>query len=170
MMNQRRHRCRSAMRDTVVPEVVAVRDTVTPEASVRDALRRRLEILAFVLLCSFGSVSAAWQVRDWGDALSRVDPFSEANAIREVRNFLDTGITANDGLGNVLRPGLYTDQGFQGFPVLRAESVTQSGVHTHYAPGPEYLLYAAMRLLGPHPISRLRILPLIITWAAAVFF
>jgi hypothetical protein len=135
-----------------------------------DALRRRVEVVAFVLLCSLGSLSAAWHMRNWGDALSPVDAFSEANAIREVRNFLDTGITMNDGLGNVLRPGLYPDQGFQGFPTLRAASVTPSGVYTHYPPGPEYLLYAAMRLLGPHPISRLRILPLIITWAAAVFF
>ncbi|HVC60632.1 MAG TPA: hypothetical protein VND19_09770 [Acetobacteraceae bacterium] len=70
----------------------------------------------------------------------------------------------------MLRPGLYPDQGFEAYPDLRAQSVTPSGVYTHYPPGPEYLLYVAMRLLGPHPISRLRILPLAISWGAAVFF
>ena len=148
-MGQRRHRFPSAM-----PEF----------------LRLRLEVLAFVLLCSLGTLAAAWQVRDWGDALSPIDAFSEANAIREARNFMDTGIAANAGLGNVMRPGLYPNEGFEGYPLLAGPSVTPSGVYTHYPPGPEYLLYATMRLLGPEPVSHLRILPLGITWAAAVFF
>ena len=129
-----------------------------------------LKVLAFVLLCSVGSISAAWNVRNAGNALSQVDAFSESNAIREVRNFLDTGIAANDGLGNVLRPGLYSEEGFEGHPETRAHSLTPSGVYTHYPPGPEYILYVAMRLLGTHPIARLRIVPLMITWLAAVFF
>ena len=134
-----------------------------------EAFRRSLILVGFVLLCSFGALSAAWQVRNWGDALSPVDAYSEANAIREVRNFLDTGITANDGLGNVLRPGLYPDQGFAGDPAGRAAYLTPSGVYTHYPPGPEYLLYVAMRVLGPQPISHLRVLPLVVCWAAALY-
>jgi len=132
--------------------------------------RASLALFGFILLCSIGSLSAAWQVRNWGNNLSRVDPFSESNAIREVRNFLDTGITANDGLGNVLRPGLYPHQGFEGYPATRPHSVTPSGVYTHYPPGPEYILYVATKLLGAQPISRLRIVPLTLTWLAAVFF
>ena len=135
-----------------------------------EAWRCRLLTFGFLLLCSLGSLSAAWQVRNWGDSLSPVDPFSEANTIREARNFLDTGLAANDGLGNVLRPGLYPAEGFEAYPELRAQSVTPSGVYTHYPPGPEYLLYGAMRVLGPHPVARLRLLPLTISWAAAVFF
>lgn len=135
-----------------------------------DAVRRNLVLLGFVLLCSIGSVSAAWQVRNWGDTLSPVDLFSESNAIREARNFLDTGIAADDGLGDVLRPDLYPEEGFQGHPATRAHSLTPKGIYTHYPPGPEYILYVAMRLLGTHPISRLRIVPLMITWLTTLFF
>jgi len=133
-------------------------------------IQNRLNILLFVLLCSIGSIGAAWQVRNWGDALSSADPFSEANVIIEVHNFFDTGLSADDGLGNVLRPDLYPDQGFQGHPETRPHSVTPSGVYTHYPPGPEYILYAAMHVLGTNPISLLRIVPLTVTWLAAVFF
>jgi hypothetical protein len=55
-----------------------------------DAVLRSLVLLGFVLLCSIGSLSAAWQVRNWGDELSPVDPFFESNTIREARNSLDT--------------------------------------------------------------------------------
>ena len=133
-------------------------------------MRNRLSVLLFLLLCSVGSIGAAWQVRNWGDALSGADPFSESNVIREVHNFLDTGLLANAGLGNVLRPDLYPDEGFQGYPESRPHSVTPSGIYTHYPPGPEYILYVAMRVLGTHPISLLRGVPLTITWLAAVFF
>ena len=100
----------------------------------------------------------------------RSTSFSESNAIREARNFLDTGIAADDGLGDVLRPDLYPEEGFQGHPATRAHSLTPKGIYTHYPPGPEYILYVAMRLLGTHPISRLRIVPLMITWLTTLFF
>lgn len=133
-------------------------------------LRRYLPLLGFLLLCSLGTISAAWDARNLGDGLSRVDPFSEANAIREVWNFRDYGIAANDGLGNVLRPGMYPGEGFAGHSEYWPHSLGPTGVYTHYPPGPEYLLYVATKIFGPSPVSRLRILPLVICWGAALFF
>lgn len=131
--------------------------------------RRRLGLIGFLLLCSLGSLAAAWDVRGWGDALSRVDPYSEANAIREARNFLDHGLWQNAGLGTVFYPGLYPTEGYAGDPEHRF-GVTPEGVYTHYPPGPEYLLYGAMRVLGPSPVWHLRLLPIAITWLATLYF
>jgi hypothetical protein len=44
-------------------------------------LGRHLGLVAFLLLCSAGSLLAGWNMRNWGDALSPVDPYSEANAL-----------------------------------------------------------------------------------------
>jgi hypothetical protein len=137
---------------------------------MRLVLRRHLPLLGFLLLCSVGTISAAWNVRNLGDGLSRVDPFSEANTIREVWNFREYGIASNEGLGNVLRPGMYPDEGFAGHPEFWPHSLSPTGVYTHYPPGPEYLLYAATKIFGPSPVSLLRIVPLVICWGAALFF
>lgn len=134
-----------------------------------DFVRRRLAILLFLVLCSAGSCYSVWQVRDWGDRLSIVDDFSEANALREVRNFLEQGLTRYDGLGNVLYPGMYPDEGFAHEPKLQKYYLTSEGVYTHYPAGAEYLLYAAAKLFGPEPVSRLRLLPISIGWAAMLF-
>jgi hypothetical protein len=132
-------------------------------------MRERLAVIGFVLLCSLGALSAGWQVSQWGDSLSRVDPFSEANAIREARNFLEHGLRRTAGLGEVYYPGLYPDDGFAAeAPDLRF-GVTPEGVYTHYPPGPEYLLYTAIVLLGPTPVWHLRLLPIAITGAASIW-
>lgn len=136
-----------------------------------EAPGRRLWLLAFLVLCGAGTVLEGWKMRDRGDALSPVDPFSEANALREVDDFRAQGLVRDAGLGNVLFGPRYPDQGF---PTTtgeeRARSVTPGGVYTHYPPGPEYLLYGAEALFGPEPVSRLRLLPLGFCAAAAVFF
>ena len=136
-----------------------------------EVLGRRLRLLAFLLLCGAGTMFAGWQMRDWGDALSPVDAYSEANALREVDGFRAQGITHDAGLGNVLFGSRYPDDGFAAtHGEKRARSLTPSGVYTHYPPGPEYLLYAAEALFGPEPVSRLRLVPLACCGAAALFF
>ena len=135
-----------------------------------DRVRRALWLSAFLLFCSLGSILAAWQNRDAGDTLSAADPYSEANLLREVHNFLEHGIGAYDGLGNVIYPGLYPTEGFADHPELMAHTVTPEGVYTHYPPGPEYLAYVAAKLFGPSPVSRMRIVPLVFSWTAVLFF
>jgi hypothetical protein len=136
-----------------------------------EAPRRRLWLLAFLLLCSAGTLIAGWQMRDWGNGLSPVDAISEANALREVDGFRAQGLGRDAGLGNVLYGPRYPNEGF---PIAvgdeRTHTLTPSGVYTHYPPGPEYLLYLAESVFGPEPVSRLRLLPLAICWAADVFF
>jgi hypothetical protein len=136
-----------------------------------EGVRRRLWLLGFLLLCSAGTIIAGWQMRDWGNALSPVDAFSEANALREVDGFRAQGLGRDAGLGNVLYGPRYPDEGF---PTAvgdeRTHTVTPNGVYTHYPPGPEYLLYLAEAVFGPEPVSRLRLLPLAISCAADVFF
>jgi hypothetical protein len=51
------------------------------EVSMTKGLGRHLGLVAFLLLCSAGSLLAGWNMRNWGDALSPVDPYSEANAL-----------------------------------------------------------------------------------------
>ena len=136
-----------------------------------DRVRRTAWLIAFLLFCSLGALSATCDVWRHGDALSPVDPYSEANTVRGARNFLDTGLTVNAGLANLLRPGLYDDEGFAGDDLAhRTRSLQPNGVYTHYPPGPEYLLYAAMRVFGATPLTPLRSVPLLISWAATLFF
>lgn len=132
-------------------------------------LRSRLAILLFVLLCGTGALCSLAQVRHWGNELSVVDTFSEANALREVRNFLDDGLMKYQGLGMVYRADMYPGQGFSGSPADRIHGVTAEGVYTHYPPGPEYLLYVSARVLGMDPVSRLRLVPICVGWAAVLF-
>lgn len=131
---------------------------------------RRLRVLGFIALCLLGAAQAAWHAWHWGDGLSPVDPFSEANAIREAEGFRAKGLWHDAGLGNVLLGPRYPQDGFVAVTGDDLErSVTPGGVYTHYPPGPAYLLHAAMALLGPEPVARLRVLPLAVSAAAAVF-
>jgi hypothetical protein len=134
------------------------------------AVRDKLITLLFVLLCSAGALFSIWQVRGWGNALSLADPYSEANALREVRHFLEDGVTQHDGLGTVFYPGMYPTEGFAAEPDASRFGVSPEGVYTHYPPGAEYLLYAEARLMGREPVSRLRSLPIAIGWAAMLYF
>ncbi len=135
-----------------------------------DLIRSRVGIVLFVLLCGSGAMFSIWQVRDWGNDLSLVDPYSEANVLREARHFREDGLTRHYGLGTVLYPGMYSSAGFATESDVSKYGVSPEGVYTHYPPGPEYLLYAATKLLGPEPVSRLRLLPIAIGWAAVVYF
>jgi hypothetical protein len=136
-----------------------------------EALGRRIWLLAFILLCGASTMLEGWKMRDWSNALSPVDPSSEANALREVDGFRAQGLAHDAGLGNVLFGTRYPDQGFPTtFGEERARSVTPSGIYTHYPPGPEYLLYVAEMAFGPEPVSRLRLVPLALCGTAAVFF
>ena len=133
-----------------------------------DRFRRAIGIFAFILLCSAGTIMSAWRVRDWHDGLSPVDAYSEANALREVDGFRAQGIGHDAGLGNVLYGSRYPEAGFAASAQDRACCLSPNGVYTHYPPGPEYLLYATEGLLGQHPVSRLRALPLLVGWIAAI--
>ena len=134
-----------------------------------------------ILLCSAGFPGAIGQVSTWGDNLSRVDSGSEANALREVRHFLEDGVGRYYGLGNVKYPGMYPDDGateasldknYDAGPerdYIAEHAFSPEGVYTHYPPGPEYLIYASARLLGFEPVWRLRLVPIAVGWAATIF-
>jgi len=124
----------------------------------------------FILLCGSGALWSFARVSDWGNELSPVDPYSEANVLREVRHFLEEGLTRHYGLGTVLYPGLYPTEGFASDPDLSVFGVSPEGVYTHYPPGPEYLAWLTAKLFGAEPVSRLRLLPISVGWAAMVFF
>jgi hypothetical protein len=146
-----------------------------------DLLRQRATLVLFLLLCSAGSLNSILSVRDWGNRLSRVDADSEANTLREVRHFLEDGPGKYYGLGNINYPGMYPDDGITEASLdgpygnaaetryVRNHVLTPEGVYTHYPPGPEYLTYAAAKLLGPEPVSRLRLLSIAVGWAAMIF-
>ena len=136
---------------------------------MKHPFRRRLATVLFLLLCGIGAFRAMAQIRNMGNELADVDRYSEANVLREVRNFLEQGLTRAHGLGNVYYPGLYPEDGFAREPEIARISVTQEGIYTHYPPGPEYLALAAAKLFGPEPVSRLRMLPIALGWAAMLF-
>ena len=122
------------------------------------ASRGRFWLTAFILLCLAGTIYRTWEIRHWGDALSRVDPFSEANTLREVDGFRAQGFWHDAGLGNTLFGPRYPNDGFWiSVGEERLHTVTPSGVYTHYPPGPEYLLYLAEAMFpilrGPSRVS-----------------
>jgi hypothetical protein len=77
-----------------------------------EGLGRQLWLLAFLLLCVAGTMLAGWNMRNWGNALSPVDAYSEANALREVDGFRAQGLAHDAGLGNVLFGHRYPGKGF----------------------------------------------------------
>jgi len=133
-------------------------------------MRDRAMIWLFLMLCSAGAICSLARVRDMGNELSPVDSYSEANLLREVRHFLESGVASHYGLGTVLYPGMYPAEGFAAEPDISLFGISADGVYTHYPPGPEYLTYIAAKFVGLEPVSRLRLLPIAIGWAATVFF
>ena len=128
--------------------------------------RRVVSVLFFLALCASGPIICAWLVAGWGDRLSYVDQYSEANVLREVRHFLEDGLARHYGLGTVYYPGMYPEDGFAVEKNVSMYGVSSEGVYTHYPPGPEYLAYAAARVFGPTPVSHLRLVPITIGWVA----
>ena len=122
--------------------------------------------LVFLALCAVGPIICGWLVAGWGDRLSYVDQYSEANVLREVRHFLEDGVTRHYGLGTVYYPGMYPEDGFAAEKDVGMYGVSSEGVYTHYPPGPEYLAYAAARVFGLSPVSHLRLFPITIGWLA----
>ncbi|MGF6313299.1 hypothetical protein ABIB82_007451 [Bradyrhizobium sp. i1.8.4] len=122
--------------------------------------------LCFLALCAVGPIICLWLVAGWGDRLSYVDQYSEANVLRELRHFLEDGLASHYGLGTVYYPGMYPEDGFAAEKDVSMYGVSSEGVYTHYPPGPEYLAYAAARVFGATPVSHLRLLPITIGWVA----
>src|SRR5437868_3408483 len=128
--------------------------------------RRVASVLFFLTLCAAGPIICAWLVAGWGDRLSYVDQYSEANVLREVRHFLEGGLPRHYGLGTVYYPGMYPEDGFAAEKDASMYGVSSEGVYTHYPPGREYLAYAAARVFGLTPVSHLRLVPITIGWLA----
>jgi len=135
-------------------------------ASFRLRLPFSLSFLAFLILCAVGPIICVWLISGWGDSLSYVDRYSEANILREVRHFLEDGLARHYGLGTVYYPGMYPEDGFAAESDVSMYGVSSEGVYTHYPPGTEYLAYAAARMFGPNPVSHLRVVPIMIGWLA----
>ena len=132
---------------------------------------RRARLLLFVLLCCAGTGIAAVQALNAGNELSSADAYSEANVLREVDGFRAQGFWHDAGLGNVLFGNRYPKIGFTTAPsFVLAHSVGPGGVYTHYPPGPEWIAFVAESVLGDDPVSRLRVVPLVIGAIAAIFF
>ena len=134
-----------------------------------DVVRHRISTALFVLLCVVGALSWVAETRGWRNELSNVDRYSEANILREVRNFNEQGLTRHLGLGNVLYPGMYPNDGFARPGEDTTLTLTPDGIYTHYPPGPEYLLYAAEKLFGSEPVSTLRVVPIAVGWCSLLF-
>jgi hypothetical protein len=99
-----------------------------------ERLGRHLGLLAFLLLCSAGTLLAGWNMRNWGNALSPVDSFSEEDALREVDGFRAQGLAHDAGLGNVLFGHRYPGKGFPNTFEFKQNVTTDSGVYTHALP------------------------------------
>jgi hypothetical protein len=116
-----------------------------------ERLGSHLGLLAFLLLCSAGMFLAGWNMGNWGNALSPVGSFFEANALREVDGFRAQGLAHDAGLGNVLFGHRYPGKGFPNTFEFKQNVTTDSGVYTHYPPGPEYLLLSRSPRYKPGP-------------------
>ena len=132
---------------------------------------RNVRFLLFLMLCCVGTAIVGVQALSSGNGLSSADLDSEANVLREADGFRAQGFWHDAGLGNVLFGHRYAKYGFLGeTPGKLEKSVTETGVYTHYPPGPEYILFVAQQVLGSEPVSRLRVVPLALCGAAMLYF
>ena len=58
---------------------------------VTEARTHRLWLAAFILLCLAGTIYRTWELRHWETRSRAIDPFSEANTLREVDGFRARG-------------------------------------------------------------------------------
>lgn len=96
------------------------------------------------------------------------DGYSEANTIRGATSFIEHGITHYEGLPDTCYGGILPNVGR--FSIAKQMGIPCTGAYTHYPPGPEYLGWFGMLIVGKDNWRLLRLLPFLLTIVVGIFF
>jgi hypothetical protein len=101
------------------------------------------------------------------------DGYSEANTIRGGTGFIEKGITSMKGLPDTCYNNLIPTEGRIGFARSKTGDPNAScaGVaYIHYPPGPEYMAWLGMNIVGKENYTLLRLLPITLSVFVGMFF
>jgi hypothetical protein len=101
------------------------------------------------------------------------DGYSEANTIRGGTGFIKNGVTSMSGLPDTCYGDLLGDRGRVGFMRKKKNNPTAScagRAYIHYPPGPEYMAWLGMSVVGTESYKLLRLLPIALSVIVGYFF
>jgi hypothetical protein len=101
-----------------------------------------------------------------GDVSPIADGFSEANTVRGAVSFHEQGISIHSGLPDIIYGDLLPHRG----AITGKVQGTPSYGYTHYPPGPEYMAWLGMHLVGVGNFNALRFLPILLSVLVGFFF
>lgn len=131
--------------------------------------------LKFLQILLFGLVLKEMiYITTFKDVVSPIaDGYSEANTIRGATGFIDKGVTSMSGLPDTCYQSLLGDRGRVGFVRTKRKNPNAScegSAYIHYPPGPEYMSWLGMNIVGKSNYTFLRLLPLSLSLIVGLFF
>lgn len=94
------------------------------------------------------------------------DGYSEANTIRGGTFFVEEGLTKYFGLPDLCHSNQFADTGFMG----SGPDGCADRIYTHYPPGPEYMAWLGLSVVGIGNYYALRLLPIGLSILVGFFF
>lgn len=104
----------------------------------------------------------------YGNVSPIADGHSEANAVRGGASFIDLGLAKNSGLPDICHGDLLPKKG--GLAKERTGELACPDVYTHYPPGPEYLVWLGMNVVGKNNWPLIRFIPLFLSLFIGLFY
>lgn len=106
-------------------------------------------------------------IATFGDDTSPIaDGYSEANTIRGGTYFVEKGLTEYYGLPDLCHSNQFPKTGFLG----SGPGGCNGRIYTHYPPGPEYMAWLGLSIVGVGHYYALRLLPILLSVLVGVFF
>jgi hypothetical protein len=136
-----------------------------PVTSAKDGIDYRIAVFFLILLCAVPPLMQVDLSFVLGNHLSIAEPYSEADVLRAAHNYYDNGFRINAGLADI---DYGDDYPFEGDVMLHHG--LSHFIYTHYPPGPEILAGLMMKVLGPGHVPWMRLLPITVSFAGALFF
>jgi hypothetical protein len=95
------------------------------------------------------------------------DGYSEANTIRGAVFFHEKGLMFHHGLADIDYGDILLERGTA---KGKQPGTNSDGAYTHYPPGPEYVAWLGMYLIGVGHFNALRFIPIILSILVGIFF
>ncbi len=154
------------MRNGALDEEVALKKITT--FALQNPLRFLMIIFSLLVL------KEVVYITTFKDVVSPIaDGYSEANTIRGGTGFIEKGITSMKGLPDTCYKNLFPTEGRLGFVRSKTGDPNSScagAAYIHYPPGPEYMAWLGMNLVGKDNYTLLRLLPITLSVIVGIFF
>ena len=135
------------------------------------AVKEPMKLLLIVFACLV--VKELIYITTFKDVSPIADGYSEANTIRGGTGFINNGVTSMSGLPDTCYGGLLGNRGRVGFVRKKRnnpEASCAGSAYIHYPPGPEYMAWLGMSVVGTENYRLLRILPITLSVIVGYFF